>query len=319
VTAVKPRQTLINLFRWLFAAAVVASFVWFARGLEVRELLRSLRGAALAPIAAAALLNFAHMAWKAWRWRIMLAPTRRIPFLRLYRYTIVNYAASTILPARTGELVRVVLLRQREGISAVTISAVALADKVFDLGAMLLMVAPIPYLIPDLPDWVVRGIQIVTIGAIAAFAAGWGLLWWIDTHDAAPPWMERFAGGLGIWRRPSQLVLALIVSLGGWLCDAAEIMLIVSALAIPVGWPAALLVLLTLNIAIAVPSTPGSVGAFEIGAVVALQLLGVPREASLAFALIYHAVQVVPLAFIGLAELPLIWKLRAEQRPQLGV
>jgi len=93
--------------------------------------------------------------------------------------------------------------------------------------------------------------------------------------------------------------------------------LLFHALRLAVRWPAALLVLLTLKVAIAVPSTPASVGAFEIGAVVSLELLGVPRSSALAFALVYHAIQVVPLAFISLAELPLVWRLRACRDPPL--
>jgi uncharacterized membrane protein YbhN (UPF0104 family) len=305
------RPVLITLFRLLFATVVLGGFAWFVRGLEAAALWRDLRDAALVPVMAAVALNFVHMGWKAGRWRIMLAPAHPVPYLRLYRYTVANYAASTILPARSGELVRLLLLRQREGISAATISAVALADKAFDLAAMLIIVAPIPFLIPDLPSWVLRGIEIVTVGTILVFAAGWILLRSIRRREA-PPWLERFAVGIDIWRRPGDLALAIVVSLGGWLCDAAEIVLIFAALGLGVHWPAALLVLLTLNIAIAVPSTPASVGAFEIGAVVALQLVGVPREAALAFALVYHAVQVVPLAVIAVAELPLVWRMKAD-------
>jgi len=61
------------------------------------------------------------------------------------------------------------------------------------------------------------------------------------------------------------------------------------------------------------PTTPAHVGAFEVGALVALRALGVPEEAGLAFALVYHALQSLPLAIIGLVELRFILSsLRAE-------
>jgi hypothetical protein len=49
-----------------------------------------------------------------------------------------------------------------------------------------------------------------------------------------------------------------------------------------------------------VPSTPAQVGALEVGALAALDLLHVGHEAALAFALLYHALQVVPLIAAGL-------------------
>jgi len=49
-----------------------------------------------------------------------------------------------------------------------------------------------------------------------------------------------------------------------------------------------------------VPSTPAQVGALEVGALAALQLLHVDKEPALAFALLYHAAQVLPLIAAGL-------------------
>ena len=55
------------------------------------------------------------------------------------------------------------------------------------------------------------------------------------------------------------------------------------------------------------PSTPAKVGALEVGALAALDLLHVASEPALAFALLYHAMQVLPLIVVGLViELKLV-------------
>ena len=65
--------------------------------------------------------------------------------------------------------------------------------------------------------------------------------------------------------------------------------------------PAApLLVLLGIMVVLAVPSTPSSLGALEFGAVAALKLLGVDEERALAFALLYHFMQLIPVTLLGL-------------------
>src|SRR5262249_32664323 len=85
------------------------------------------------------------------------------------------------------------------------------------------------------------------------------------------------------------------------------VMLVLHAVGIALPLAAGLLILFTLNLAIMLPSTPAQVGALEVGALAALNLLKVPHEPALAFALLYHALQVVPLIAVGLAlELRLV-------------
>ncbi|MEO7730770.1 MAG: lysylphosphatidylglycerol synthase domain-containing protein, partial [Kofleriaceae bacterium] len=68
-----------------------------------------------------------------------------------------------------------------------------------------------------------------------------------------------------------------------------------------------LLILFTMNLAIIVPSTPAQLGALELGALAGLDLLQVGHEPALAFALLYHAVMILPLLATGLVlELRLV-------------
>jgi uncharacterized membrane protein YbhN (UPF0104 family) len=73
----------------------------------------------------------------------------------------------------------------------------------------------------------------------------------------------------------------------------------------PTAWA---LVLLSVNFAILLPSTPGQVGVLEAGAVVALTIAGVAPAPALAFALVYHAVHLVPTTALGLLGLCLPWR-----------
>ena len=58
--------------------------------------------------------------------------------------------------------------------------------------------------------------------------------------------------------------------------------------------------------AITAPSTPASVGALEVGVILATRLLGIPDEPAAALALLYHGLQIIPLLVVGLA---LEWRL----------
>jgi uncharacterized membrane protein YbhN (UPF0104 family) len=65
---------------------------------------------------------------------------------------------------------------------------------------------------------------------------------------------------------------------------------------IPLHLEAALLVLLAVNLAIAIPAAPGNLGSLELGAALPLTtVLHVPEASAAAFALLYHGVQIATL------------------------
>jgi uncharacterized membrane protein YbhN (UPF0104 family) len=91
------------------------------------------------------------------------------------------------------------------------------------------------------------------------------------------------------------------LSVLAWVCEFVMIALCSRSLGEPIGPTLALVLLLGINLAIAVPSAPASAGPFESATVVVLTLAGFAKGPALAFALVYHAVQVVPVTIAGLA------------------
>jgi uncharacterized membrane protein YbhN (UPF0104 family) len=65
--------------------------------------------------------------------------------------------------------------------------------------------------------------------------------------------------------------------------------------------------LVAINIAISIPA-PANGGTLEFGAIVALQALGIEPSKALAFAVLYHAAQVLPVLAIGLWDGPMLWQ-----------
>src|SRR5258705_441138 len=90
----------------------------FLREMDLPALGRALSTAKIWPLAVAAVLNFVCMLGKAACWRIMLAPRHRVATARLFRYTIAAFAASALAPARAGEVLRVWILKRRDGVPA---------------------------------------------------------------------------------------------------------------------------------------------------------------------------------------------------------
>ena len=294
------------LLRIVVIAAVAACLWWFVREMDWHQLGSALGHARLWPIAVAALLNFVCLWGKAACWRVVLAPRHDVPTTKLFRYTIAAFAASVIAPARAGELIRVWVLKNRHGVPISDCAAVAVTEKLLDGLTMLMVVAPVPWIVPGLPSWVGRAMFICGAIAVAIFAAVWFAVGKIPPGGGAN-WFTRFIGGMHVVRSPKRLVLAAAALMLTWLADFAMINLVLYAVGIDVPIGAGLLILFTLNLTIAVPSTPGSAGALEAGVLAATRLLHIADAPAFAFALLYHLLQIVPLLVVALlTEAPLM-------------
>ncbi len=289
------------LLRTAITACVVVGIVVMLRGLALGELADAIANARPWPVIAASAIAIAVYVLKAVSWRIMLAPRFDVSVPRLVRYTILAFAASAIAPARAGEVVRVWLLKQRDGVDTATTVAIATSEKALDAFSLLAIAAPLPWLLP-LPAWVEHGMF-----ALAAFATtAVVLVIFVSGRFSPHSWLGRAVAALE--RRPRQLVMAFVVLLVGWLIDLVAVMLVLYALDITsVQWSGALLVMFVINVAISIPSTPGHVGTLELAALMPLvDILHVAKEPAIAFALVYHATQTLPTLVLGIL---LEWRL----------
>jgi uncharacterized protein (TIRG00374 family) len=87
---------------------------------------------------------------------------------------------------------------------------------------------------------------------------------------------------------------ALTWSLLGDATEVALIALCLDSLGIHVGLATSAVVFASLNLAMALPSTPGQVGVFEAGAGLGLMMAGLPGEVAVAFALLYRLMLWLP-------------------------
>ncbi len=99
-----------------------------------------------------------------------------------------------------------------------------------------------------------------------------------------------------------------------WFADAADcfsIGLCLWAVHIQLDWVSWFVIFAGVNIAIALPTVPGNVGTLEVGAILVLNMLGVDKSKALAFTLLYHSVNTIPIALAGLIAL----KINSQRAP----
>src|SRR3954465_13394356 len=76
--------------------------------------------------------------FRAVRWQYLLSPIGRVSLANALRMTVIGFAASAVLPARAGEVLRPWLLARKEGLSATAAFATIILERVLDTVMVLL-------------------------------------------------------------------------------------------------------------------------------------------------------------------------------------
>ena len=100
---------------------------------DLGGVLAETRRAEPVPLLLALAATFATYALRAWRWQSLLAPIGPTHFSVAFRTTVIGFAASFLLPARAGEVIRPYLLARRERLSATAAFATIMLERLLDL------------------------------------------------------------------------------------------------------------------------------------------------------------------------------------------
>jgi uncharacterized membrane protein YbhN (UPF0104 family) len=323
-----PPRPGFSIVRVVLVIAVLGLFAFLLRKMDLATVWRTLRAADWRLILAAVVLNVAlNTSARIQRWRILLEPLPhpgpRIGFWRLGSLLVASYAANNLLPARSGEILRTIGLHRSAGYPVGALIACQLVEKLVEALSVGLLAVPILLLgRPSTPLAVP-----LTVAAAVSVAAIVLLFFLSNRTRAAPPPMA--AGGPAAppgrwWRRFIARIIEAIRLMGtlrtwsralmwSWVSDLADVAMIalcLEAVHIKPSLSACFLVFVGVNLAIAVPSTPAQVGAFEAGAVLVLGTLGIAHSQALSFALLYHTVHIVPTTLMGAIPLVGQWRSR---------
>jgi uncharacterized membrane protein YbhN (UPF0104 family) len=284
---------------------------WYSlQGLHWDALWAAMLRADLRWLALGAAVNFANMGFKSLAWDLLLPPGSNVPRWAMFRYTVATGALNILMPFKAGEAVRIFRLNQFHRVKMSALVTVAAMEKVLDVITLLILLAPLPWLLPGLPPWVVQALRTCTVATLIGMV---GLAIWIFTQPHRGPEGVRAAvaqartGG-------RRLPIALFVIGLSWCVDWLLIELVLGALGLHLAPITGLLVLFVLNLAIAIPSTPGQMGVLELGASTGLMALSVPQDQALAFGLLYHAAQVLPLLLYLVLDGRFVWRMLGGMR-----
>jgi len=313
----KSARTIIIL---LLSVGLLALFL---RGANLGVVWMEMRQADARLIALSAAITLLTMVLRALRWQYLLAPIGHARFSAAFRTTVVGFAASAVLPARAGEVIRPYLLARQEGLSATATFATIIVERLLDAVTCVALLASFGLFFDPgmgradggLYGLVAAGGAVVGALALAVLAVmfvaardpeavgRWAyklehLLPGRFTHALARG-LLRFAEGLAVVRTPGRLASALLLSFPLWLSIGAGIWAVTRAFGIEMPFTGSFLVIALLVVGVSVP-TPGGVGGFEAAVQIGLtSFYGVQNDRAVGAALVLHLVSLLPVVALG--------------------
>jgi uncharacterized membrane protein YbhN (UPF0104 family) len=283
------------------AAVVAIEVLVRLQALDWGRLATAFRAVGLTPLLVGVLGGFGVVALQALRWWVVTRPVLRVRYGQAYGALLVGGLLNAVLPARAGDLLRVQYLAERARVSRATLYGTELIDFWTDKSGWLPAFLVLG-LTGSPPSWMYRALAVMAAITAALFAGVLVLRRRLRSFTANDGWKGRFAVGLAA-SSPSRLaVTALVLAALPWVWEALAIHVVGAAASISVTPLQAFVLLTAFNLAMLVP-VPGGLGVHEAASCAVLVSFGVPLERALAFALVYHASQLLPYALGGVLAL----------------
>jgi glycosyltransferase 2 family protein len=305
-------------------ALAAGLLVLFLRNVDLVRVLADIVHARPEWLALSLATTVVNLVIRAVRWQQLLEPLGATTFGNVFRATAVGFAATSLLPARAGEVIRPYFLARHEQMSATGAFATIILERLLDTITVLALLASYVFVFGrDVAFTNPVGFRAVkwagaSAGAIAFVAL---IVLFVLAKDpvrlgrtierlaqVVPSAVaallakvaEKFALGLGAIRKPGRLLLALAWSIPLWLSICLGIWSVAVAFRFSIPFTGSFLLLALLVLGVAVP-TPGAVGgfheAFRIGATV---FFGAPDSAAVGAAIVLHLFSIGPSLLLGL-------------------
>ncbi|MDF1544340.1 MAG: lysylphosphatidylglycerol synthase transmembrane domain-containing protein [bacterium] len=258
---------------------------------------------------------------RAYRWRDMVKPISPVPFKNLLAATCVGFMANNVLPLRLGEFVRAYSLSaQDKRISkSASLATIFVERMVFDLTALLLIFGAVFWLSDTLQSKVDDSITFGIYASIGIAIVGLFIMMLLATRpervggsiarymfflptrakETVKEIVMKFADGLQFMRDIRASLRVGFQTLMIWVLMGLSNLFVFQVFGFDVPYATAFVLLVVVSISILLPSSPGFVGVYHVGAVWSLTTYGVAKEDALSCALVLHATQYLVVTLMG--------------------
>ncbi len=253
------------------------------------------------------------------RWKLLLEPVKKCRFINVMSTLFIGFFANAALPLRAGEVIRVIMIGEKENISKSAALATMVVERTMDLFAVFVLFSlsllffP-PQQVPSVIDrlWQITGLVLILLIVIL-----YGLMYFRNfTVRALKKILRRlpekisekggkvlnsFILGLDILKKTGRLSIALLLSVASWSANSAAFFFVAQGMGIfEVSLPQSAFVMGVVAAGISIPAAPGFIGTYQYFGSLAMTLLGVAKSTALSFTVLDHALRIAGISAGGL-------------------
>ncbi|MCC6147958.1 MAG: flippase-like domain-containing protein [Anaerolineaceae bacterium] len=322
--------------RWQFWLGILISFIFLyttLKGLHLDKAWQAVKNARFVWLLPGVGVYFIGVWVRAWRWHYLLRPLKKIPTAKMFPIVTIGYMGNNIFPARAGEVLRAMILKDREQVPVSASLATIIVERLFDgvvmLGFVFLNLRELAWLTSD--SGFVGNIQQLAVWGAAAFLVvlliftlsamfphitcrlvNFAVQHFLPArmHEKVGKLLLRFLNGLESLRSPREALMVFLTTLTIWLLETGKYWFVMHAFPFEVSFFALLLMNGVVNLASTLPSAPGYIGTFDAPGIAVLQAYGVNAEVAAAYTLVLHVALWFPITAVGLIyylRQPLRW------------
>lgn len=249
---------------------------------------------------------------RALRWRYLLQPVKPLSAGRLFSPVMIGFMANNVLPMRLGEFVRAYSLGEKEKISKSASFATIVVERVFDTLILLLMFAVVvsfsslgmkfPILVLGMTIAVLLFVFFLkyktdrTLRAIERTSR----IFPTKVASFICNTTVRFTEGLAVLSDFRSLVRVALLSALIWVITALSNYFIFLSFDLHPPLYACFFLLVVVAFVIILPASPGFIGTFHYGCILALSYFEIDPNISFPFSVVLWSCQYFPVTLLGL-------------------
>lgn len=289
-----------------------ACLYWVFHDVNLRELSQSLSLMKWWMIAPAVVLDLLVYVCGAWAWKILLKPIGNATILRATQAVFAGRFANDILPVHVGYVVRIYLMSQWLKTKVTSVIPSLLVERLLD-GVWLALGIGLAAMGFPLPGKISQVAEIwAGIIAFGVIAGGWIVFRKPSKRAQKPDWVRRwnwlnksFDGMVHVLDevrtigRSWTLFGAFGASLLKFAVQALAFLIVLWGYGLRFPIQVQLTIFIIAYVGMSIPSTPASVGVFQVFCIAGLELFHVAKPVATGFSLLAFVVLTVPLSVAG--------------------
>ena len=248
------------------------------------------------------------------RWRALFPRETRPPWRPTLAAVLIGYFFNSVLPARAGEVARIVALHRSTRTSRVQSAASVVLERALDLVLLLLLFLASYAWLPDV-SWFPEAIVVAAVMTAGMLLAAVVLVVFgtRPLHAAVRPVarvsrvsaervdeaIENIGRGLAGLHRWRIAIAGAALTAASWIVIAASNWFVLRSFGLDLSPLAGLIVAVSTALGMALPAAPASIGVFEAATVLALAAYGVDESVALPYGVVLHLVNFIPFLVAG--------------------